>query len=214
MATALSRTAAVLIVSTLVVTGCASNPEQDALGPARVTGGSLAQACPDPIVVQANWWPQAENAALYHLLGDDYVIDTELKRVTGEIVSSGEPTGARIEIRAGGPAIGFELAIPIMYGDDDVMLAMDATDEAIARSADYPTLAVVSPLDITPQMIMWDPATYPEFNTVVDIGLSDPRDGERSACGEHRARGDPSHVDPRLGTGHVSTTPCSCVCGC
>lgn len=165
-----SRIPASLAAAVLVATGCGGEP-----GPADADRGpgGLAGACPDPIVVQANWWPQVENAALYHLLGAEYTIDTDRKRVTGEIVTGGTRTGARIEIRAGGPAIGFELAIPIMYADDNVMLAMDATDEVIARSATQPTIAVVSPLDITPQMIMWDPVTYPEFNTVVDIGLSD-----------------------------------------
>ncbi len=44
------------------------------------------------------------------------------------------------------------------------------TDESVQNSKDMPTLGVVAPLDIDPQVVLWDPATYPNFNTVVDIG--------------------------------------------
>jgi len=47
-----------------------------------------------------------------------------------------------------------------MATDDDVFLGYVNTDEAIQNYADFPTTAVVAPLEINPQMVMWDPDTY------------------------------------------------------
>ena len=44
------------------------------------------------------------------------------------------------------------------------------TDEAIENYADIPTKAIVAPLEINPQIIMWDPATYPDVQTIADLG--------------------------------------------
>ena len=49
-----------------------------------------------------------------------------------------------------------------IYADPDIMLGYVSTDEAIQNSAEFPTKAVVAPFNINPQIIMWDPATYPE----------------------------------------------------
>ncbi|GMA34018.1 hypothetical protein [Demequina litorisediminis] len=44
------------------------------------------------------------------------------------------------------------------------------TDEAIAHSTDLPTVSVFQPLEKDPQMIMWDPATYPDVASIADLG--------------------------------------------
>ena len=38
-----------------------------------------------------------------------------------------------------------------------------------AALGDYPTKAVVAPLNINPQIIMWDPATYPDVKAIKDL---------------------------------------------
>ena len=67
----------------------------------------LRGLCPSTVVVQSSWYPQVEHAAVYQLLGRGYRVDARRKVVTGPLVAhGGVDTGVRIEIRAGGPAIG------------------------------------------------------------------------------------------------------------
>ena len=165
-----TRAVAVLATAALGAAACADVEEPDRTAG---SGEGLAAVCPDPIVVQTPWWPQAEHGHLYHLLGEDYAVDADTKRVTGPLVADGQDTGATIEIRAGGPAIGFQLSVALMHQDDDITLAAAHTDDQIRLFGEAPALAVVAPLELHPRIIMWDPETYPEFNTIVDIGDSD-----------------------------------------
>ena len=130
----------------------------------------LSDVCPATVTIQTDWNPEAEHGAQYQLLGDDYTIDAELKAVSGPLVAGGEYTGVDVEIRAGGPAIGFQTVAAQMYQDTDITLGYAATDEQVENSADLPVKAVLAPIEINPQMIMWDPETYPEAETIADIG--------------------------------------------
>ncbi|MBV7332360.1 ABC transporter substrate-binding protein [Chloroflexi bacterium TSY] len=132
--------------------------------------GTLADVCPDPIVVQTDWFPQAEHGAVYNLIGDDYTVDTNRKSVRGPLVAADGDTGVQIEVRAGGPAIGFQLPPQQMYVEKDILLAFVSTDEAVFAADDTPTLAVMAPLDKNPQIIMWDPATYSDVQSIADLG--------------------------------------------
>lgn len=165
------RTAAGLAALSLTLPACTDVEEPGRAGEA--TGEGLAARCPNPIVVQTPWWPQAEHGHLYALLGQDYAVDADAKKVTGPLVASGEDTGATIELRAGGPAIGFELSITLMHTDDSITLAAAHTDDQIARYATTPVQAVIAPLELHPRIIMWDPQSHPDWNTIVDIGNTD-----------------------------------------
>ena len=46
------------------------------------------------------------------------------------------------------------------------------TDEAIQNSATFPTVAIESGFEKNPQMIMWDPATYPDVKGIADLGTN------------------------------------------
>ena len=74
------------------------------------------------------------------------------------------------EVRSGGPAIGFQTVTSQLYQNDDILLGYVYTDEAIQNSAEFPTVAIESGFEKNPQMIMWDPATYPDVETIEDIG--------------------------------------------
>ena len=41
---------------------------------------------------------------------------------------------------------------------------------AVILGTETPTLSVVAPLEKNPQIIQWDPETYPEINSIADIG--------------------------------------------
>ena len=129
----------------------------------------LSGVCPANVVIQTDWNPESEHGHLYQLLGPDPVIDSQNKSVSGPLYASGEYTGVNVEIRSGGPAIGFQTVTSQMYTDPDIMLGYVTTDEAIQLSADMPTTAVFAPLDKSPLMIMWDPETYSSAKTIQDV---------------------------------------------
>jgi hypothetical protein len=164
----------------LAATACSSDNGTSGGGaatPAPAAGEqlSLKDVCPGTIVLQTDWVPEAEHGAVYQLIGPGAKINAGKKRITGPLVASGKDTGVKLEVRAGGPAIGFQQVSAQMYLDQSINLGYVFTDEAAQNSAKQPTLAVVTPLDINPQMIMWDPASHPEFNTIVDIGQTDTK---------------------------------------
>jgi hypothetical protein len=135
----------------------------------------LRGVCPDPIVIQTSWDPSVESfGALYALLGPNQTIDSKQKRVTAPLTAQGKDTGVKLELRAGGPAIGFEKATTQLYADPKIHLAVpSATDEVIQLSKSQPTLAVLALVDLDPQIILWDPATHPEWSIIADIGQTD-----------------------------------------
>jgi len=57
-----------------------------------------------------------------------------------------------------------------MYQDDSITLGMPEFDELIMQSGTAPLLGVVTTLDLSPQIIMWDPASHPDSRTIADIG--------------------------------------------
>jgi hypothetical protein len=131
---------------------------------------SLAGVCPDPLVIQTDWFPESEHGALYQLVGSDYTIDADTQRTSGSLMVGDIDTGIDIEIRAGGPAIGFASGSTHIYVDDSITLAYVSTDQAILLNEDTPTIAVVAPLEKNPQIIQWDPETHPDIKTIADIG--------------------------------------------
>ena len=130
----------------------------------------LRGLCPDPIVIQTDWNPEAEHGGIYELVGPDYVVDADNKSVTGTLTFHGENTGVHLEVRAGGPAIGFQTPPVIMYQRPEIMLGFVGTDGAISSSVKAPVVAVFGSLEKSPLMIMWDPETYPDVNSIADLG--------------------------------------------
>ena len=152
-----------------VVTAAPATEAPATTAPAAV---SLKGVCPDTVVIQTDWNPEAEHGFLYNLLGADYTIDKAKVSVSGTLTASGADTGVKLEIRSGGPAIGYGTVTAQMYTDDSILLGYVYTDEAIQNSAEFPTVAIESGFEKNPQMIMWDPVTYPDVKTFADIGKS------------------------------------------
>jgi hypothetical protein len=162
----------------LTAAACSSNSSKTSGGsnaPAASGAQSLKGVCPNPVVVQTDWWPEPEHGGTYQLLGAGYKLDAGKKKVTGPLVSQGKDTGVQIELRAGGPAIGFQQTSAQMYLDKSITLGFVFTDTSVQLSTKQPTLSVVTPLDINPQMIMWDPKVHPDFHTIADIGQTDTK---------------------------------------
>ncbi|MGY1773178.1 ABC transporter substrate-binding protein [Blastococcus sp. SYSU D00813] len=164
----------------LVLSACGSDDgggdSSAPAGPSGEVGDTdlAAAGCPDTVVIQTDWNPEAEHGGIYQLVGDDHSIDAGGKSVTGTLVDSeGASTGVLVEVRAGGPAIGFQAVSAQMYSDDAITLGYVDTDEAIQLSAEQPTVGVLAQLEKSPQMIMWDPETYPDVDEIADLAGTD-----------------------------------------
>jgi hypothetical protein len=122
------------------------------------------------VSIQTDWNPEAEHGNLYQLIGPGYTVDSAKLRVTGDLMSGGKSTGVKVEIRAGGPAIGYSQVTAELYKDPSILLGFTSTDESVSHSDDeFPTVSVVAPFNINPQIIMWDPETYPNVKTIADL---------------------------------------------
>ncbi len=131
---------------------------------------NLSGVCPDPLVVQTDWFPEAEHGALYELVGANYFVDAENKVVRGPMTLDGQDLGIDWEVRTGGPAIGFAPPSQWMATDQSIHLGYAATDQQVNNWGATPLTSVVATLEINPQIIMWDPATYPDVETLADLG--------------------------------------------
>lgn len=162
-----------------VLAGCSAGAEDVAApqpsGPSASGAASLAGVCPKTVAVQSNWWPQAEDGALFHLLGGDLTVDKARKRVSGALVAGGADTGVRLEIRSGGPASGFVPAVSTLFTDSSVLLGTADTDQVAQVAGRQRVKAVVAPLERSPVVLMFDPAQHPDFKTIADIGRTDTR---------------------------------------
>ncbi|MDH3753109.1 MAG: ABC transporter substrate-binding protein [Acidimicrobiia bacterium] len=169
--TRLFRLFAIILALGLVAAACGSDDDVGGDSAADVGGeGVLAGVCPDPLVIQTDWFPESEHGALYELIGDDYTVDTGNKIVSGSMVLGGEDLGVDFEVRTGGPAIGFAPVSSHMYTDDAIHLGYATTDGQVLRLDEAPLLSVVAPLEQNPQIIMWDPETYPDVESIADLG--------------------------------------------
>lgn len=142
-----------------------------ALEPAPVEQ-QLAGACPSTVVVQLQWAPETDSGPIFGLLGPGYQVDADNNKITGPLVADGKDTGVKLEIRAGGPAIGFQTVPSQMYVDQSITLGLAHSEHAIAAAGQQPIVAVTTLLRNSPQMLMWDPGTHPEWQGIADIGRS------------------------------------------
>jgi hypothetical protein len=92
--------------------------------------------------------------------------------VRGSLVAQGVDTGVDIEVRPGGPNVGFQPVPALMALDESIVLGTVYSYAAIAASADRPTVAVVSQLTTSPLMLMWDPASHPGARTLREVAAS------------------------------------------
>ena len=171
------RTATVVAVLSIVAAACGggggtateetSAPDTSAPG----VGVDLSAVCPANVVIQTDWNPEAEHGFVYNLVGPGYTVDTGAIAVKGDLWSGGKPTGVKVEVRAGGPAIGYGSVTAELYTKPEIMLGFVNTDAAVSFSAEKPTVAVIAPFVKNPQIIMWDPATYPNVKDIA--GLKD-----------------------------------------
>ncbi|WP_181722691.1 ABC transporter substrate-binding protein [Nocardia gipuzkoensis] len=142
---------AVLAGSTLLTAcgGATSAPAPSGEGP-------LAGVCPSTVVIQTDWYATPERAAAFQLVGPDGTVDVK----KGSYVGPLGDTGINVEVRLGGPFLGGQPVPAQMYQDSGITLGFVPTDEAIGAREKFPVTGVFASLEINPQIVMWDPATY------------------------------------------------------
>jgi len=157
----------------LLVSACGGSGTAEPGQPVEPVGGGLADNCPARIVVQTDWFPQAEHGGVYELLGDDASTDKDSGATVGSLVVRGEQTGLQLEIRAGGPFLQSPV-VTEMYSDDDIVLGYVGSDVAVSRFADAPTVAVFNALNVNPQVLLWNadlhPADAPLEQVAAEVG--------------------------------------------
>ncbi|MFC4125919.1 nitrate ABC transporter substrate-binding protein [Nocardia rhizosphaerae] len=158
----------------IAMAACSADPADTpavALEPAPAEQ-QLADVCPATVVVQLQWAPETDSGPIFGLLGPGYQVDADNNKITGPLVTGGKDTGVDLEIRAGGPAIGFQTVPSQMYVDSDITLGLAHSEQAIAAAGQQPIVAVTTLLRNSPQMLMWDPQTNPDWQGIADIGKS------------------------------------------
>ncbi|ONH30341.1 nitrate ABC transporter substrate-binding protein [Pseudofrankia asymbiotica] len=170
-------------VALVLVAAACGDDDTASPAPGASAGGAVpaqydlkAAGCPSTVVLQSDWNPEAEHGGQYQLLGPNPKFDTGKKSVTGELVAhGGVDTGVKLEIRAGGPAIGFQTVTSQLYADPNITIGYVSSDEQIQNSKDHPTVALLAGLEKSPQEIGWSPEKHPDFKTIADIGKTDTK---------------------------------------
>lgn len=174
-----------LLAITLVVVlaACGNTPSSETTVPSPtdttdettpiVDTNDLSDTCVSPIVVQTDWYPQAEHGGIYELLGSDYTVDAQRGATTGSLVFQGTDTGVDLEIRAGGPFIESPV-VTELFLDDAIMFGYVGSDVALSRYSEAPTLAVFNALTINPQVILWNASKHPGIATIAEIANEVP----------------------------------------
>jgi hypothetical protein len=131
---------------------------------------NLAGVCPNPVVIQTDWNPEAEYGATYNLLADGYTVDTKRGIARGPLAVDGKATGVDVEVRLGGPQVKFAPVADLMYRDKAITLGFMNTDQVAEFYAKWPTISVVTPMELSPFGFFWDAQVHPEWNILADVG--------------------------------------------
>ena len=175
--------AGMAVAAALALAGCAggsAGSSSTSAAASKAPAGSavdLSGVCPATVVIQTDWNPEADHGHLYELVGGTPEIDAAKKTVTGDLVVGGKSTGVKVQVRSGGPAIGFQPVTQQMYTDTSITLGYVSSDEALQNSAKLPTKAVFAETNKSPQMIMWDPKTYPSVTDIKSLSATLSKSG-------------------------------------
>jgi hypothetical protein len=165
-------TSVLLAVTALTASACSSSdsPKESASGLKDIGTTDLSKVCPATVTIQDSWYPQAELGNVLNLIATNYTVDAANKSVSGPLIAADGYTGIELELRAGGPAIGFTSPVSQMYQDSSITLARIDLDAAIQNSKDFPTLSVFASLDKSPLSVMWSSDYYPNVKTTAELG--------------------------------------------
>ncbi len=166
----LRRTLSALLALALLPGGMATAAPGDAARAAYRT--PLSGVCPNPLIVQLDWLPQAEHGGLFQLIGGGG------RAAQGRYEGPLGSTGITLKLLVGGKGIGLgdgETSLSSLYMGNSRAgvrphLALVDQDSAFVFSRRFPATGVVAMLDKSPMGLFWDRATYPRgFHSVADL---------------------------------------------
>jgi len=132
-----------------------------------VIDGPLLEVCPERVVVQTALLPGPDVGPLYELLGPDPQVDVATGSVSGPLVrADGTVEDVVLEIRSGGPAVGFLSPLELMTAVPEILLAQTSTAVALRDAAEFPSLGVITLTDRSRDVLIVDPQTYPEVDSI------------------------------------------------
>jgi hypothetical protein len=133
--------------------------------------GPLAEVCGDTIIVQASSFPDVGTGPLYSLLGADPTVDVDRQVVSGPLTrADGTVEAVTLEIRSGGPSVGFRSPIAVMADDQSIHIADASTAIAVRDRSLLATQAVMTLTDRSRDAVIIDPATYPDITDIALLG--------------------------------------------
>lgn len=157
---------------------------------------ALLAACGPELTAQLPWWPGVDYAFLFQLIGSDGEIDADENSYSGEIGD----TGVTLEIRAGGPAAGFQRPQALVYQDDSIDVIVDSGGDQVGLAAGQPTVSVFSYYDTYPVVLIWgaEEWDFQSLEEIKDSGATVLAYGGASyvTALEQAGKLDPEQVDP------------------
>jgi hypothetical protein len=135
---------------------------------------SLTAACGTEVHLALSWYPEATQGGLFAALGAHVNIDKKRLQVSGDLTDRGQPTGVRLVLHAGGPAVNNMQVSELMRIKPEILLGQEAGDDVLASwVAGNPTVMVMAPFQTDPVVYIWDHARHPNWTSVQDIGQED-----------------------------------------
>jgi hypothetical protein len=135
-------------------------------GGASVYDVDLTGICPDPLIIQTDWFPEPDHGYTYQVIGPDGTVDATNGTYSGPLAN----TGITMEIRAGGPYINFSPPAQQIYADPDIFAGYADTGDVIRNAGgDQPLVSIFAGYEKGPQILMWDPEAYPDMTTIEDV---------------------------------------------
>ena len=121
---------------------------------------SLTGICPNPLIVQSDWLPEADHGYLWQLIGGG---GTESQYSYEGPLGS---TGINLQILSGGPGLGNGVSQPSSVYVGNLVkrvtpdITFESTDDAVQYSKQFPTTQVFANYEKSPQIILFDPSKY------------------------------------------------------
>lgn len=143
----------------------AEAPQADASHVAGQFTTKLSGYCPNPLIVQTNWLPEADHAALYELIGAGGTM--KQYSYEGPVGS----TGINLQILSGGPGDADLPTAATLYTSNPVTrvrpdLTLDSIETTVQLSKKFPTVGVLNLEDHDPQVLIYNPASWSNLGSI------------------------------------------------
>ncbi len=128
---------------------------------------TLSSVCPSTINVQLDWWPSADDAELFELIGPNGTININNNSYSGELGT----TGVKVVLKAGGPAESYLPPEAAAAEYPSTYILEDSTDDQLTYGGTAKTTGVFVWYQRYPVVLEWGNPKW-DFKSVSDIKAS------------------------------------------